>query len=143
MHQACGGRRIGTEKLHATLAFLGACPEDRLPGVLAAANEVRAAAFELVIDEACYWKHNRIAWAGASSLPSEVTLLSERLRDALSKSGFAFDPKPFVPHITLVRDASRSRELPRLAPIRWEVKSFALVQSSGGRYTIRSTSPLL
>jgi len=143
MHRACGGRRITADKVHATLAFLGERPADELAALAATAGLVNAPPFELVLDQARYWKQQRIAWAGASTVPAALGTLSESLRALLSERGFTFDSKPFVPHITLVRDASRPKELPSLAPIRWPVESFCLVQSSGGTYAVLSSWPLL
>jgi 2'-5' RNA ligase len=141
MLKACGGRRIAPDKVHATLAFLGARPAEELCTLIATAGAVDAPAFELVLDQAHYWKNHRIAWAGASTVPLALGTLSEALRAALSARGFAFDPKPFVPHVTLVRDAARPKDLPALAPIRWPVSGFCLVQSSGGRYNVLSNWP--
>ena len=143
MHRACGGRRIAAEKVHATLAFLGSRPADELAALTATADAVHADAFDLVLDQANYWKRQRIGWLGASTVPPALSALSEALREQLSMRGFPFDPKPFVPHVTLVREASRPKELPALAPIRWPVESFCLVQSSGGRYSVLSSWPLL
>ncbi len=142
MHRVCGGRRMTADKLHATLAFLGSQPAERVPELIAAASDVQAGGFDLVIDEARFWKHNRIGWAGASRVPGAVDDLSRQLRDALSARGFDFDPKPFVAHVTLVRDGSRPKELPAFAPVRWPVRAFSLVQSAGGRYTVPATTPL-
>ena len=142
MHRACGGRCIAADKVHATLAFLGSRPVEELAALTATAGAVRAEAFDLVLDQANYWKRQRIGWLGASIVPPALSALSEALREQLSMHGFAFDPKPFVPHVTLVRDASRPKELPALAPILWPVESFCLVQSSGGTYTVLSSWPL-
>ncbi len=142
MHRACGGRRMTADKVHATLAFLGSQPAARLPDLIAAASGVSAPGFELVLDEARYWKHNHIGWAGASRVPDAVEVLSRQLREQLSARGFGFDAKPFVPHVTLVRDGSRPQQLPAFAPIRWPVHSFSLVQSSGGRYSVLASTPL-
>ncbi len=142
MHKACGGRRIAADKVHATLAFLGSQAPQRLPELVAAARSITAPAFVLVLDQARYWKHNRIGWAGASTVPDALSALSQDLRAALSAQGSAFDPKPFVPHVTLIRDGSRPGEVPVLPPIRWPVQSFSLVQSSGGRYDVLASWPL-
>ena len=142
MRKACGGRRIGRDNIHATLAFLGERPEAELPSLLGAAAGVRASAFDLSLDETGYWKHNRIAWAGASAPPAQLAELAASLRQGLSGAGIASDPKPFVLHVTLLRDASPPREALSADPIRWPVAEFALVQSVGGRYSILARWPL-
>lgn len=136
MHQACGGRRIGRDNIHATLAFLGERPDAELPSLIGAAATVRGNAFELSLDQANYWKHNRIAWAGASAPPPELAGLAGSLRQALSAAGIAHDSKLFVLHVTLLRDASPPRGALPSNPMRWPVSDFALVQSAGGRYSI-------
>ena len=143
VHAVCGGRRTPPENLHATLAFLGATDPARLPALGEAATQVDAPSFELVIDRTGYWKHNHIAWAGALTVPIAFTALVENLRAQLSVLGLQFDPKPFAPHITLARDAARANA-PALAPVRWPVSDFALVQSPGGQapYRVLARWPL-
>jgi 2'-5' RNA ligase len=61
------------------------------------------------------------------------------LRHALTRSRIAFDPKPFVPHVTLLREARESRALPAPEPIRWDLEGFVLAGPSargGGRYEV-------
>ena len=87
------------------------------------------APFELVLDEAGFWKHNRLAWAGAGETPAALEAMVGGLRTALAQARCAFDPKPFVPHVTLVRKARPGLALPRFEPIRWQVDGFVLVRS--------------
>ena len=56
-----------------TLAFLGDCDGERLGELKAAAASVRVQPFELVLDEAGFWKHNRLAWAGRRKRPPRLT----------------------------------------------------------------------
>lgn len=145
LYPVCGGRHIRPDNLHATLAFIGEAPDEALSGVLAAADAVDTPRFELVLDVPGYWKHNRIAWAGASAFPIALTGLADKLRGGLSAHGVRFDPKPFVTHITLLRDARPAAGMPppsALAPIRWPVSAFCLVRSAGGRYEVLSSWPL-
>ena len=54
----------------------------------------------------------------------------------------AFDPKPFVPHVTLVRKGHSGFAMPTLQPIRWQVTGFVLVRSvmrpTGSDYLVES-----
>jgi 2'-5' RNA ligase len=129
IHRVAGGRATRGDSIHMTLAFLGDCDPDRLAELKAAAAGVRVRPFELVLDEAGFWKHNRIAWAGATAMPDALESVVNDLRAALVGAGFAFDPKPFVPHITLVRKARPDFVMPALDPIRWQVADFVLVRS--------------
>jgi 2'-5' RNA ligase len=142
MHEACGGRRIRTENLHVTLAFLGNVPLARVADLNDLAVGLDAPSFELLFDQPGYWKHNRIAWLGAAAVPIALTGLAEMLRIRLSSAGLPFDRKPYVPHVTLVRDAEPPPALPALGPVPWKLRGFGLVQSSGGRYSVLSSYAL-
>jgi RNA 2',3'-cyclic 3'-phosphodiesterase len=140
LHRVTGGRATRPESLHITLAFLGDCDPARCDAVQAAAARVRPRPFELVLDRAGLWVHNRIAWLGASEMPPELEVLVQGLRSALADAGVAFDGKPFVPHITLARKVRPGSTLPALSPVRWPVAGFALVQSvldrGGSNYAV-------
>lgn len=128
------------ENLHLTLAFLGPVEAGRVGEVAACAGAVHTGRFTVVFDRPGYWKHNRIFWLGASSVPAELSKLVAELRGALSRTGLRFDPKPFVPHITLLRDAKPPKEMPGLPAVNWTAEGFALLASErderGPRYRI-------
>jgi len=134
----CGGRAPQAQDLHLTLAFLGSVSAERLEAIESAAGKVTPRTAALILDRPGYWKHNRIAWAGASAVPAEIEGLVADLRTALTRSAIAFDAKPFVSHVTLLRDARQPSSLPALEPVRWEVGGFVLAgpatRPGGGRY---------
>ncbi len=127
-----GGRATRAETLHLTLAFLGATDAARVPVIEAAAAGIRTAPFVCALDEVGFWRANRIVWAGASSIAPALDELVADLRGALAEAAVHFDPKPFVPHITLIRKARLGFTPPRFEPIRWSVREFALVRSALG-----------
>jgi len=130
LHRLCTGRRTPTDNLHITLAFLGQVEPARLETIVAAARSVQPRQFTLRMDQPGYWKHNNIAWLGASEAPQELNAMVGDLRAALAQAGLVFDPKPFVPHVTMVRNAREPREeWPTLLPVEWPVNGFALVSS--------------
>jgi len=138
LRAVCGGRLVRAENLHVTLAFLGSVDDARVAEVERAAGEVTPRVVSLVFDQSGYWKHNRIAWAGASTVPAELDAFVAELRGALARSHIGFDTKGFVSHITLLRDAREPKVMPGLGPIRWKIEEFALVRSvtlpRGSRY---------
>ena len=129
LHESCTGRRMATENLHVTLAFLGQVEAWRLDAISASASRVRPRQFTLRLDEPGYWPHNHIAWLGASEPPRELADMTGELRAALAEARVAFDPKPFVAHVTLVRNARPPREWPTLLPVDWAVNGFSLIAS--------------
>jgi 2'-5' RNA ligase len=137
-HQVAGGRPMRAETLHLTLAFLGDTAVARRPDLTAAADRVASRPFALLLDRAAWWQHNRIVWAGASLVPDSLAAMVAALREQLRAAGFRSDPKPFVAHATLLRNAAAHGPLPALAPIEWRGDGFVLVRStlatSGSRY---------
>jgi len=125
----CGGRAVPAHNIHLTLVFLGAVPRERLDGLEALAATIKGSAFALDIDRVDYWRHNRIVWAGVKDCPEMLTALVKRLEQALSGAGFRLNQRPYVPHITLLRDARRGPAQNRFAPVAWPISEFALVES--------------
>lgn len=142
IHCVSGGRMTPASDLHLTLAFLGSVRPEALATIEGAAAAIAPPAFTLVIDQPGCWRHNRIVWAGARETPLALRELVDALRGSLALARIAFDAKPFVPHVTLVRDARAGVALPPLQPVRWTVRGFALVESQpapgGGRYAVRA-----
>lgn len=142
----CGGRRMRRDGLHLTLAFIGAVNDERLELLHEIAAGVAAEPYELVLDRLGCWRHNRILWAGCGETPSRQHRLFAALATPLAAAGFALDPRPHAPHVTLLRHA-RCAGLPELAtPIRWRVEEFTLVESTpqpdGAPYRVLKSWPL-
>jgi 2'-5' RNA ligase len=127
----CGGRATRADKIHLTLFFVGYVERSRLPDLRAAAAAVRSAPFELVVDRLGYFRRARIAWAGAACPPALDSLVVQ-LAEALAVRGIAGEDRPYVPHITLARDALRKPANPSIAPFVWRAHEFVLVQSGRG-----------
>jgi len=129
--QAAGrSRAMRQENLHLTLAFLGATEAALLPDLIALAADVRFAPIRLPLDRVGYWKHNCIIWCGTSEEPDTLAALVEDLRARLDAAGIGYDRKPFVSHVTLVRDAAGLPADPAWIPLVWEAGDFALVSST-------------
>ena len=129
--QAAGrGRAMRRENLHLTIAFLGATEAALVPELIALAAGVRFATISLPLDRIGYWKHNRIILCGAGEEPQLLAALVEGLRARLDAGGIHYDRKPFVSHITLVRDATGLPAVPVWIPLVWEARDFALVGSA-------------
>lgn len=142
--KTCGGRAVQRETLHLTLAFLGDIAAERLADATRVADGIVAEPLTLMLDRLGYWKHNRILWAGGES--PRLTFVAETLGEGLRAAGFPLATRPFVAHMTLLRDA-RCPATPELAePIVWPVTEFVLVESrlstAGARYETIGRWPL-
>jgi 2'-5' RNA ligase len=144
----CGGRATPAEKTHITLFFVGSMEREGLRALEASASQVSGGgSFDLELDTLGYWKHNRIAWVGVSRCPGALLKLATDLRQRLVAHGLSAEDRPYVPHVTIVRNASRAPQARRISPLRWRVHDFALVEStptaSGGvRYDVMRRWPL-
>ncbi|MGZ8153871.1 MAG: RNA 2',3'-cyclic phosphodiesterase [Burkholderiales bacterium] len=124
----CGGRATPAEKIHLTLFFVGQVERDRIAELERIGAAVRAAPFELVFDQVGYFRHNRIAWAGAACPPS-LGALAAKLRENLSSERDNAEDRPYVPHVTLVRDALRKPASRSVPAVSWRTHDFVLVES--------------
>jgi 2'-5' RNA ligase len=145
LHKHWGGRVMRADTLHITLAFLGNTSASQLDALLPHIETVHAGAFELVLDQAGYWRHKRIGWLGASETPPQHVELVGALNAALQAAGFVVDVRPHVPHITLLRNTAGG-EVPACVPVRWPISDFVLVKSStepaGSHYDVIRRWPL-
>jgi len=126
-----GGKATAEEKIHLTLAFLGEAKPEK---AIAAARRVNASKFTLQLEQAVYWGHNRIVWAGPQDTPPEMLRLAEHLQMQLYLQEFILERRPFAAHITLLRKAREPAQLPELPCVEWPVEEFLLVRSISGRY---------
>ncbi len=138
-----GGRATAEETIHLTLAFLGNADPDKAS---AAAESVRSSPFELPIDTAKYWKHNKIVWVGPRTVPPALSDLVSQLHPALERAGFVLEDRPFTAHVTLIRKAAVPKSIPPLPDVRWPVTDFVLVRSvpdsRGARYETLERFPM-
>jgi len=143
-----GGRCMDEDSLHLTLAFLGDVPADLVESALRVANDIQQEAFTLQLDQLAHWPHNRIAWAGCSKPPIALMSLANTLQHRLRQAEFTIEPRPFAPHVTLLRNC-RQATAAALTPLHWPAREFVLVESlspadrdGGGRYRIIGRWPL-
>jgi RNA 2',3'-cyclic 3'-phosphodiesterase len=138
----CGGRATAAAKIHLTLFFVGGVPRTELPTLVRCAESIRADAFELDADVLGYWRHNRIVWAGTRETPPPLRRLVADLSAALALEGYRGEDRPYVPHLTLVRNARRAPRTADLTVPRWRAREFVLAESAGGSYRVLFRWPL-
>jgi RNA 2',3'-cyclic 3'-phosphodiesterase len=141
----CGGRAVPAHNIHLTLVFIGDISRDRLAGLEALGATIAAPRFSLAVDRLEYWRHNRILWAGVAECPQSLRTLVERLQEKVAAAGFRIERRPYVPHVTLRRDARGGPGNTRVR-VEWPVTEFALVESAqrerGRAYEVLRKWPL-
>lgn len=153
---------VKPESVHLTLKFLGDIPEERVPEIVAALARATGACVRCTVDVGGLGafpdaRMPRVLWVGLSGQVAGVARLAADVERALVELGFAPEPKPFNPHLTLARIKERSRDigralaadrmLERTAPIGTVmVNAIALMKSelkpSGAVYTKLCEAPL-
>ena len=141
--QRSAGRATPHENLHVTLAFLGDVGEAEF-AQLRHIPPPLTEGFELQIDTLAFRKRPRLLWAVPGTVPAVLLGLESWLWGRLEDLGIQRDRRAYRPHVTLARRAAYVADA--LAPVRWPVAGFALVQSSLGpphsTYEVVRTWPL-
>jgi len=133
-------RRMRPANLHLTLAFIGALDEHRARQLAQRLQIEPGAEFVWSLDTLGAFAGARVMWAGGSE--ARLDVLACRVRQILDDQAVAFDRKPFVAHVTLLRNVPRGAAdggpQPIVPPIGWRVGPPVLLQSmrtaEGSRY---------
>ena len=151
---------MAAENFHITLKFLGGVDDARIgaftDALRAAVEGERAFDLEIVgLGAFPSATRPRVLWAGVAAGLESLTSIAGRVDRAMETQGFAFEERPFSPHVTL----GRVRE-PRRAPALSDaltagatqrfghvaIDSIALMRSDlsprGARYTELARLPL-
>lgn len=128
---------VRPENWHVTLHFIGNVPSTRM------AETVRELAvpfepFSITLDRRASWGHLTVLEPDTVTTP--LASLHQKLASALSRLDLPVESRPFRPHITLARRPGSQAQPKRhgvieesmIAPIRWRVKEYALVESAPG-----------
>jgi 2'-5' RNA ligase len=126
----CGGRAVSPQNIHLTLVFLGDLPRERITALEALASRVRGHRFELTVNRLEYWRHNRILWAGVRTCPEALQALVAQVQGALAGTEIRLDRRPYVPHVTLLRNARQAPADDTCPEVAWPVADFALMESA-------------
>lgn len=121
-------RPMQPRNLHLTLAFIGEIDGSTAATVAAAIETTVHGIVPLAwkIERTGCFEHARVVWAGAAASPS-LAAASAQVRGCLDRLAVSYDRKPFVPHVTLYRDARRFQAAgPIEEPIDWHTERIAL-----------------
>ena len=131
---------VAPENLHMTLLFLGNLTQAQCDNLILATTAARLGAqlspFSVTLCRSGLFPSAKVAWLGPATTPEPLTRLEQQLRALVSELGLAVEPRPYRPHITLLRKASSptNQDLatafaPPPAPLTLPVNEFALYES--------------
>jgi 2'-5' RNA ligase len=125
-------RAMRAENLHLTLAFIGELDEARAARVAAALGALPFEPFEWTLDAVGAFDRARVLWASGPDC-APLAALAQRVRALLDELHVRYDRKPFVAHVTLLRDLARDdarRAATTIAPpVAWRADRPQLLQS--------------
>jgi 2'-5' RNA ligase len=123
-----GARPEPDERLHLTLHFLGAVPQQRLPE-LVDGLQFPFPRFALHLGRPERWS-NGVAVLGLEVASPTLLHLHAALCERLVRLALPVDRRVFRPHVTLARNVGPNAVPPQHSvPVRWPVSGYALVQS--------------
>jgi len=128
-------RCVPRANLHLTLAFIGDLPSQDAARVATRLPQFAVEPCTWCIDRIGQFAGPRVVWAGGPT-PAALQALVGAVQVLLSEAKVAFERRPYVPHVTLLRHVPRSATIARMldAPIAWLVRRPVLLQSQSGRY---------
>lgn len=147
VREHCSGSLVPVDNFHITLRFMGNVAEDRLEALLGAGDAATGRQFDLPLERVGFWDKPAVVWLGPRNPGDELLRLVANLNTELESAGFGPDPRPYRPHLTLLRKAERGPEQLYLdRRVTWPVANFSLIESEtrpdGPVYTPLKTWPL-
>ncbi len=123
------GRNIPPSNFHITLHFIGSVTDDVKDCLHQSAQSVIFKPFDISLNHFGFFSKAKIFWMAAQVLPLELKRLHQNLGEALSACDFQIDPRPYSPHVSLLRKARETTINYSDFSIDWHVDEFVLVES--------------
>jgi RNA 2',3'-cyclic 3'-phosphodiesterase len=140
------GRPVPAANFHLTLLFLGAVDKALIPGVCAAASNIRlpGKSLTLCLDRLEVWRKSGVLVLGPSDACADLMRLAYALEQAMLAFGRAKEDMEFRPHLTLVRDY-RLPVPEAVSPPEFVLRAdrFTLYESHKGQYLALAEWPLV
>lgn len=132
-------RRMRRENLHLTLAFIGALDAERAREVAARLAAEPPTLFDWSLDTVGAFGGARVLWVGGAD--AQLDALAAWARRLLDGLDVQYDRRPFVAHVTLLRNVPRetARHAARRLepPIAWHAGAPVLLESRSGSNGVR------
>jgi 2'-5' RNA ligase len=122
-------RAVPGRNLHITMAFLGALPSARLPGLREVAGVQPVPRTMLVLDRLGAFPRARVGWLGCHDVSPVLLRFHDTLRARLEAADFPMDERPWVPHLTLYRNLRTTLPSIDVEPLEWAVDELVLLRT--------------
>jgi len=147
-HALCGGRPMRLDTLHITLAFLGSATAAQARALVAQTRSDHIEPGEILLSRyGVFPKQGIVHACPEPHAPATQALhaLNDTVWTAAQRLGWQREPRPFRPHVTLLRKADGT-VLPDVpdSPVPWAYRQYVLVASepdqAGAHYRILARS---
>lgn len=133
------GRKIRPANLHITLAFVGSVDNEQLRCLIAEAESIQPMCLDIKLNRFACFERARVLWMGPAEEYSRLESLVNDINQVLHRCGVHLEPRPFVPHVTLVRGARHLPENLHRTEVLWKSNGFALMESVSTPHGVRYT----
>jgi len=123
------GNAVDRRNWHITLVYIGGFAEERIPGLLSAAEVIDPGQIRLRFDSLTFWQRPKIACMHAKTVPPELEHLVKSLQQTLMPFGYAPDSRIYRPHITVASKVRSFQEVRLARPVELSWSEFELVES--------------
>ncbi len=126
------GYKTRPDRYHVTLHYLGdQVGADVESAVRKAAAKIKAPAFVLPLDQIGSFNKRAVPiWLGCHVMPAELKFLEQALRKSLKGLAVAAPRPRFVPHLTILGNATKRLPIRLIDPIAMPVSEFVLIHST-------------
>jgi len=121
-------KKVKSDNLHVTLVFLGNVDVESELMLRQSVSDIKAEPLELYFDQLAFWSKPRILCLLTQHYDKQLLMLFNELKRKVEKCGIKIEERPYKPHITLARKASKLIDAKSFS-IEWPVQSFCLVES--------------
>ena len=114
---------------HVTLVFIGGFPEDDIPALQAAADNIQCPAIKLGFERIDFWKRPKIMCLQSDFVPDQLIDLVRSLGSAAKSFGFKPEKRPYRLHLTIARKARFFEAITLAQPVELHWSDFHLIES--------------
>lgn len=127
------GVTVDRRNWHVTLVFLGDLPEERIPELRAAVEDVDPGTIRLRFDRLTFWQRPKVAVLQAMTVSPELEQLVNSIEQRAGAFGYTPQERTYRPHITVSRKVRTFDEIRLARPVELQWSGFELVESASVR----------